>query len=109
MIVPQRNMMGNAKRKPLTKRKVTKVNNVIWETLKQCAIALEDEDDDSNNNKFYTLPTSPLKSIYEETKSRMQVDYGVWNSKILLATHENIMHKVLNVKILSLLSTFIYV
>jgi hypothetical protein len=32
----------------------------------------------------------------------MQVDYGVWNSKVLLATHENTVHKVLNVKILSL-------
>jgi hypothetical protein len=28
----------------------------------------------------------------------MQADCGVWNSKILLTTHENIVHKILNVK-----------
>lgn len=95
MIVPQHDVMENAKRKSLT-------NNVIWETLKRCAIALEDEDNDSNDNKFYTPPTSPLESIYEKTESCMQADCGVWNSRILLIAHANTVHKVLNVEILSL-------
>jgi len=38
----------------------------------------------------------------------MQANYGVWNSKILLATHENIMHKVLNAKIPICIDLHIY-
>jgi hypothetical protein len=53
--------MGNVKRKPLTQRKVTRVNNVVWEMLKCCVATLEDEDedDDLDDNNFYMPPTSP--------------------------------------------------
>jgi hypothetical protein len=34
MVVPQRDVIENVKRKLLIQREVTKVNNVVWETLK---------------------------------------------------------------------------
>ncbi len=34
MVVPQRDVMENVKKKLLIQREVTKVNNVVWETLK---------------------------------------------------------------------------
>jgi hypothetical protein len=47
---------------------VTKVNNVIWETLKYFAVALEDDEDDLDDDKFYTPLTSPSEFIFEETE-----------------------------------------
>jgi hypothetical protein len=38
---------------------------------------LEDEDDDSNDDKFYKPPTSPLNSIYEEIESDALPSHGV--------------------------------
>lgn len=86
--------MGNVKRKPLIQRKVTRASNVVWKMLKCYVATLEDEDDDLDDNNFYMPPTSPSESISEKIGFCMQADCGVWSSKILLATHENTMHKV---------------
>jgi len=39
--------------KPPTQRKINKVHNVVWATVKHIAHSLEEEIDDSNNNFFY--------------------------------------------------------
>ncbi len=68
MVVPQHDTMENVGRKPLIQIEVTKVNNVIWETLKYFAVALEDDEDDLDDDKFYTPLTSPSEFIFEETE-----------------------------------------
>ncbi len=96
---PRHEVMEIEKRKFVTQKEVTRASNVKWKTLNQCAILLEEEEYNSDNNKFYMPPTSPLKSISKEIKSCIRANCGKRHSKILLIVHENTMHKVLNAKI----------
>jgi len=60
--------METERRKFVIQKEVTRASNVKWKTLNQCDTLLEEEEYNSDNNKFYTPPTSPLKSISKEIK-----------------------------------------
>jgi len=53
VVVPRHDMMENMKKKPLTSKEVTRVNNVVCETLKHYVAALEDANNDLDGDKFY--------------------------------------------------------
>jgi hypothetical protein len=84
--------------KPPIQREINKVHNVVWATIKCIACSLEEENDDSNNDFFYTPLRSPSKPIYVEIKEHMQIDNGIKHSRILLTYDERIMHQVLNAR-----------
>jgi hypothetical protein len=99
---PWRDVMENARRKTFIEKEVTRHSNDVWEMLKWCIALLQEEDDELDNEKIYTPLTSSLKLIFEEIKSCIQAYCGIRRSKILLVVHEHIVHKTLNVEILSL-------
>lgn len=49
--------------KHLSQKEVDCINNHIWETIKCIGDSLEAEDDDFDNDRFYTPPSSPFKPI----------------------------------------------
>ncbi len=62
------------------------INNRIWETIKWIGDSLEAEDDESDNDLFYT-PSSPFKPINVELEKHLIIDHAKRHSCILLKNH----------------------
>jgi hypothetical protein len=62
------------------------------------AHSLEDDNDDSNLEFFYTPLKSLSQPLFATTKSHMKEYHGRWNSKKLLDFHEIIVVQVLNTR-----------
>jgi hypothetical protein len=90
--------MGKLKGKTISQREFNRINKAIWETIKHILRSLEDDNDDSNLEFFYTLPKNLSQPIYATTKSRMKEDHGRWHSKKLLDFHEIIVGQVSNTR-----------
>jgi hypothetical protein len=56
--------------KPPTQREINKVNNVVWAIVKHIVHLLE-EDDDFDNNLFYTPLGSLLEPIFMKIEECM--------------------------------------
>jgi hypothetical protein len=77
--------------KPPTQREINKVNNVVWAIVKRIVHLLE-ENDDFDNNFFYTPLGSLLEPISMEIEKCMWIDIGIKHSQILLTYHKRIVH-----------------
>jgi uncharacterized RmlC-like cupin family protein len=66
---------------------VDHISNRIWETIKWIGDSLEVKDNESNNDLFYTPPSSPSKPIFVELEERMIVDHAKRCSLILLENY----------------------
>jgi hypothetical protein len=56
--------------KPPTQREINKVNTVVWAIVKHI-VHLSEEDDDFDNNFFYTPLGSSLEPIFMEIEECM--------------------------------------
>jgi hypothetical protein len=48
----------------LFQRKVNRINNYVWETMKCIGASLEAKNDDYGNDLFYIPPSNPYKPIF---------------------------------------------
>jgi hypothetical protein len=79
----------------LSQKEVDRINKSVWETIKRIGSSLGVEDDDSNNDTFYTPPSSHLQLISVELQNYLDVDRGRRHSCILLDYHLKICDHVL--------------
>jgi uncharacterized RmlC-like cupin family protein len=66
---------------------VDHISNRIWEIVKWIGDSLEVEDDESNNDLFYTPPSSPSKPINVELEEHLIVDHARRHSCIMFENH----------------------
>jgi hypothetical protein len=60
-----------------SQREVDHISKSVWEIVKCIGFLLEAEDDDSDNDLFYTpLISSPLELIYAKLENRLNVNHG---------------------------------
>ncbi len=62
------------------------ISNRIWESVKWIGDSLKVEDDEFDNDLFYT-PSSPFKPIFVELEEHLIVDHAKRCSCILLENH----------------------
>jgi hypothetical protein len=60
----------------LFRKEVVCTSDHVWEIVKRMGDSLEVEDDDFENNLFYTPPSSPSKPIFTKLEERLVVDCG---------------------------------
>ncbi len=73
----------------LTQRQKDHIYNSVWETIKHCIASIEVEDEDSDNNLFYMLPSSPLKPIFDELEIHLKVDQARRQSCTIFNVHSD--------------------
>jgi hypothetical protein len=76
-------------------KEVDRTNDHVWEIVKRMGDSLEVEDDDFENDLFYTPPSSPFEAIFVELEEHLVVDCGKRHSCILLDKHLQIYDQVL--------------
>jgi len=73
-------------------REVDYINKSVWEIVKRIGFLLKAKNDDSNNDIFYTPPSSPSEPISVKLENHLDVDHGKRHSCILLDYHLKICH-----------------
>ncbi len=63
------------------------ISNCIWETVKWIGDSLEAKDNESDNDLFYTPPSSPSKPINVKLEKHLIIDHARRHSCILLKNH----------------------
>jgi hypothetical protein len=79
----------------LFQKEVDSTNDCVWKIVKHMGDLLEVEDDDFENDLFYTPPSSPSKPIFVELEEHLVVNRGKRRSCILLDKHLQICDQVL--------------
>lgn len=76
-------------------REVDRICKSVWKTIKCIGSLLEVENDDFDNDFFYTPPSSLSEPIFTKLQNCLDVDYGRRHSHILLNYHLKICNQVL--------------
>ncbi len=79
----------------LSQIEVDCISKSVWEAITWIGSSLESEDDDSNNDIFYTPLSSHLKPIFVKLENHLHVNHGKRRSCILLDYHLKIFYQVL--------------
>jgi hypothetical protein len=79
----------------LFQKEVDHISNHIWEIVKCIGDSLEVEDDDFENDIFYTPPNSPFEPIFAQLEEHLVVNRGRRRSCIFWDKHMQICYQVL--------------
>jgi hypothetical protein len=71
-------------------KEVNKIAIAIWATMKGIAVSLQDENDDSDKEIFYTPPQSLSEKFVVKLENRMFQNHNKKGSKTLLDYHKTI-------------------
>ncbi len=68
--------MEDSKRWRFTHMEVKRIATIVWAIEKRVAASLEDKEDDSDNEIFYTFHQSPSKKFFVKLEDRMFQYHG---------------------------------